>query len=271
MEIFVGYPVQPRGWRRHPRHWYGQVSDRPAYTVHTVRASELTPEQTEALWRCYEQFVDCPRHLFMRSLSMAETIYLFRDKASAAISGFEAMRTTTIVNDGRKHTVIYTFYADLEPRIRGLSILQRIGLRRYCGLRLRHPFRPLYWMFTASTYLSYLLLPHNLIEYWPHPDHRTPPQALRVMALVVEALGLKGWDAHSGVLRRNNQLQYREGLVGERPDLASDRFVRFYSSLNPEQNEGDSVVCLCPLNFRNFLFALYRMLSRERQAEHKDR
>ena len=246
------------------------MNDHPAYILRKVRAVDLSPEQTNAMWRCYQQFVDCPRSAFIRSLAMAEEVYLCHDSAGGALHGFEAMRTITIADGGRKYTVVYTFYADLEQRFRGFNILQRIGLRRYCALRFRHPFRRLYWMFTASTYISYLLLPHNLTEYWPHPDHRTPPQALRIMASVVNALGLQGWDADGGVLRRNNLLHYREGLVSGHADLVSDRFIRFYSSLNPGQSEGDSLVCLCPLNLRNFLFALYRMISRDRRTKRQD-
>ncbi len=189
------------------------------------------------------------------------------DTTGTTLCGFQAMRTVTIAESGSKYIVVYTFYADLEPHFRGLNILQRIALHRYFILRLHHPFRRLYWMFTASTCPSYLLLPHNLIEYWPHPDHRTPPEALRVMASVVEAIGLQGWDPNGGVLRRNSLLRYREGVVSGRAGFVPDRFIQFYSSLNPHQNEGDSLVCLFPLNFRNFLSALYKMISRKRKAE----
>jgi hypothetical protein len=242
------------------------MNDRPAYILRKLWAVDLSQEQIDSMWRCYQQFVDCPRSAFDQSLAMAEEVYLCHDSAGGALSGFEAMRTVTIMDGGRKYTVVYTFYADLEQRFRGFNILQRIGLRRYCALRYRHPFRQLYWMFTASTYISYLLLPNNLIEYWPHPDHRTPPQALRIMTSVVDALGLQGWDADGGVLRRNNMLHYREGLVGDHAGLGSNRFIRFYASLNPGQSEGDSLVCLCPLNLCNFLFALYRMISRGRRS-----
>ncbi len=243
------------------------MNDRAAYNLRKVRTSDLSPELSDAIWRCYRQFVDCPRSVFERSLAMAEEVYLCYDSTGTTLCGFQAMRAVTIAESGSKYIVVYTFYADLEPHFRGLNILQRIALRRYLILRLQHPLRRLYWMFTASTCPSYLLLPHNLIEYWPHPDHQTPTEALGVMASVVEAIGLKGWDAHNGVLRRNSLLKYREGVVSDRVGSVSDRFIQFYSSLNPGQNAGDSLVCLFPLNLRNFLFAVYKMISRKLKTE----
>ena len=64
-------------------------------------------------------------------------------------------------------------------------------------------------------------------------------------------LGKEGWDPLTGVVRRHGALRYREGIA--RSDLQfTNLHIRFYAGLNPRQEEGDSLACLCPLSVRNF-------------------
>ncbi len=236
-----------------------------------VPTRALTRREIEELWQLYHQFVDCPEESFLRSLNATGEVYLCRDRAGGALVGFEANRVVTVALDGRKNTVIFTSYADLDPSFRGMDVLQRIGLRRFLRLKLRYPFRPLYWMFTASTFTSYLLLPRNFTEYWPHPQRPTPAAARALMNAVMRTVGSPEWDPETGVLTRRGKLRYREGVVADDLSVLEDPDIRFYAAQNPGQATGDSLACLCPLNSRNFLYFLRTMLRRERRVREASR
>jgi hypothetical protein len=203
------------------------------------------------MWQCYSRFVEARRDGFMQTIDTADETFLFYGRHSRALAGFEALRVLTVAMRGQPHTVVYSCYADLLPAARGANLLQRVALRRTLRLKLLHPLRPMFWMFTASSYLSYMLLPNNLIEYWPRPEGPTPPRLRALMDAVMRALDKEGWDPEAGVVRRHGALRYREGLVGSDPSLLANPHIRFYAALNPHQEEGDSLACLCPVSARN--------------------
>lgn len=232
------------------------------FSLLRVPRHRLSEDEKEELWSCYSRFVTCSRKSFMDTLSRADEVYVIRDKATGALHGFEALTVVTIGLAGKAQSVLFTFYADLDPAYRGRNILQQIGVWAYLKLRLRHPFRPIFWMFTASTYTSYLLLPRNFDLYWPNPNTPTPPFARAIMDAVVIHLKRAGWDAEAGVLRREGVLRYREGVVADNGSMLADPDIAFYALANPGQPEGDSLVCLCPLTARNVLIAIMRMIRR---------
>ena len=230
--------------------------------IRRVPSRALTGEEREAMWRCYRRFVDARRDAFMHTIDAADEAFLFYDRESRVLVGFEVFCVLTVPVDGHPYTVVYSCYADLEPAVRGLNLLQRVALRKTLRVKLRHPFRSILWMFTASTYLSYLLMPNNLVEYWPRPERPTPPHLRRVMDAVMRALDKEGWDRETGVVRRHGALRYREGLVGSDPALLTNPHIRFYAALNPGQPDGDSLACLCPVSLRNVSALLAAMARR---------
>ncbi len=230
-------------------------------TVQRVSRRRLSPDQIEATWQCYRRFVDCPRESFVETLLQADDVYLCHTE-TGHVAGFEAIKAMTVAGAGHRSIVIYTLYADLDPRFRGTNILQKIGIFRFLSLRLRHPLTPIYWMFTASTYTSYLLLPKNLVRYWPRPGNPMPASALAIIDEVMRAMGADDWDPDAGVLKRVGALRYREGVVADDASVVDDPDVRFYAQLNPGQAMGDSLVCLCPLSVLNLVSVLANIVRR---------
>lgn len=230
--------------------------------IRWVPSRALTAAGKEAMWRCYSRFVEASRDDFMHTIDTADEVFLFYGRESGALAGFEALCVLAVSVGGHPYTVVYSCYADLEPAVRGVNLLQRVALRKTLRLKLRHPFRSMLWMFTASTYLSYLLLPNNLLEYWPRPERPTPPHLRHLMDAVMSTLEKEGWDPEAGIVRRHGALRYREGLVGSDPSLLANPHIRFYATLNPGQHEGDSLACLCPVSARNICALLTAMAQR---------
>jgi hypothetical protein len=223
---------------------------------------ELTEAQIDRLWTCYSSYASARREDFVHELQAATDIYMFLDPASGELLGFHALRELMVDCGGYRCAVLYTSYADIHPASRGHNLLQRVAVMRLLWLKLRHPLRPVYFVYTASTYMSYLLLPHNVAEYWPGPRDPPPPRVRALLDEVMQALERDGWDPAAGVIHRHGRLRYRVGVVADDPRLLTVPEIAFYAQLNPRQAEGDTLVCACPLSLRNLWSVLRTMVDR---------
>lgn len=158
--------------------------------------------------------------------------------------------------------MIFTGRVYLDPSVRGNSILQRIGLRYYLRCLKAQPLRPLYWMFGAGSYKSYLLLPRNFRRYWPHPRQAVPARERALLDQVAQALDNPHYDAARGILS-HPELVYLDGHIGLDPADLQDPDIAFYARINPGQVKGDDVMCLCPLTPANWGAVLRNALARQ--------
>ena len=233
--------------------------------IERVPADQLTERQLDELWRCYSEYVDGNRERFINNVKNSDEVLIFRDEKYRRIRGLKVNKILALRWNNRPITVVYTAYADLDPKYRGANILQRLLFLKYISLRIRHPFKRLFWMSTASTYTSYLLYPRNFVDFWPRRDRATPVSALILMNDVMRKLGAEGWNPKTAVLKRHGCQRYREGVVKDDPRVLKDPDIRFYARMNPGQHLGDSLACICPLTLRNVLSVLANMLRRRQQ------
>ncbi|MGE0384351.1 MAG: hypothetical protein AB7Q97_06430 [Gammaproteobacteria bacterium] len=225
-------------------------------------AHGLTPALIDRLWACYSRYVRAAREDFVHEVRAADEIVLFVESGSGALAGFDALRVVPARYGGRPCTVLYTSYADIDPVLRGRNLVERVTVGRLLRLKLRNPLRPVFLVYTASTYFSYLILPHNAVEYWPHPRTSMPPAVRSLVDAVMHDLERDGWDPAAGVVRRHGKLRYRTGVVADDPAVLADPDIAFYARLNPGQADGDTLACICPLSLRNLCRAAWRMLVR---------
>ena len=219
----------------------------------------LAPADLDELWRFFEGFVRRDRAAFEEKLRSQQSLVRYRD-ADGVLRGFVVVDTTVVSHGGRRFGNIGTPYCAFDPGIRGSNLCQREGLLRWAAEKVRHPLRPYYWVFTASTYKSYLLLPRNLREYWPRPGVAWPAREAAIVAAVMS--DDPDWDATAHVVRRGGRSCYREGVCALDPAALADPDVRFYAALNPGQLEGDTVPCLVPLTVDNMAWVVGHMARR---------
>lgn len=236
------------------------------------RTGTLTDAEREAIWSFLHRFVERDRRTFADKLARTHEVFLGYLPGDELVA-FGAVDTVERAIDGTSHTVLYTHWAVLDPRVRGRNVIQRVGFRYFLRARLRHLLRPIHWMFTASTFQSYLLLARNYETFWPRAGAAWPARERALVDSVMEESGDSGWDREAGVLRRKGTSRYREGVVDDDPRLLDHPtlgpVIRFYRGQNPGQVEGDSLLCLCPLSLANCWSwartALGRSLRRERR------
>jgi hypothetical protein len=229
------------------------------------RPATLSAEERDAIWSLLDRSVQRDRPSFERKLSHTGEVWLAHLPGGELV-GFGAVDMIEVEHEGRTYALFYTHWGVLAPQLRGRNVSQRVGLRCFLRYRMRHPLRPVYWLFTASTFHSYLLLARNAATYWPRPGTPCPPRERAILAAAMQKLGDPTWDPDAGVLRRNGASRYREGVVDDDPTILDHPVVgaavRFYREQNPRQVEGDSLVCLCPFSVGNWLWCARAVLGR---------
>lgn len=230
--------------------------------IERIPARRLTSEMIEAVWRCYARSGRRALENLADALRGADEVYVCREGSSSAVRGFKANKLLRFSWEGRPITVVYTLFAALDHEWRGSNVLQRIFLRRFLTLKALHPLRPTYWVFMASTYLSYLVLPRNFVSYWPSRHETTPARALALMDAVMRRACTTGWDAASGVVKRSGGTNYLEGVIESASAVPDDPDIQFYAKCNPGQSRGDTLVCLCRFDMPNAVRVLTRALAR---------
>ncbi|MFO0729149.1 MAG: hypothetical protein U1E65_35545 [Myxococcota bacterium] len=227
------------------------------------RSEALTIKEREEIWGFFSKYVRRNRDTFEAKLDSGGEVFLGRD-ARGTLVAFGAVEVLEGNADG-PYAALVSHWAAFDPKHRGGTELHQIGLRALLRYKLRHPTVPVYWLFSASTYKSYLLLARNTLTYWPRPSAPWPGRERAIVADAMRRLGEDNFDPELGVIRRYGASRYLEGVVADDPAALRDHDVRFYSALNPGQTDGDTLVCLCPMSLENWVHIARSALRRLRR------
>jgi hypothetical protein len=224
----------------------------PLARLRYASPAELTPRERDRLWFFFRRFVRRDRDAFEAKLLTCDEVFLGTgaDGELVAFGAVDVLETTVC---GVRQGVLMTRWAALDPSARGQNVIQRVGLRCFLRFRARHPLTPAYWMFGASTFKSYLLLARNCGRFWPRRDVAWPERELAIVRDVMARQSDGGWDPEHGVVRRFGVSRYAEGVIDDEPAALRDPDVRFYREKNPGQVDGDTLLCICPLDAANWL------------------
>jgi hypothetical protein len=235
--------------------------DRIITTLQDV--GDLTPAQWDDLWVLTQEFFDVERDYAEGELRKRQRIAMFR--MNDALLGVACIDVFAESVAGRTICVISTSHVLLRENWRGRNLLQKLGWRVFVAERLRHPFRPIYWFFDTSSYKSYLLLPRNFLEYWPRHDQPTPDAQKALMDAIATRLHGPAWRPTHGIVVRSGRRRMRETTATLILARDSDPDLEFFARANPGHAEGDMLICLCPLNLRNWLSLGRRAWQRRRR------
>lgn len=206
-------------------------------------------EDFEEIWEFFSQFVDRSPEEFIAKLAKTDEIGCARN-ANGKIVAFWAFAYVDVHRDGVHHRVMYTVWGGADPSVRNTGVTRLAGFGALVRQRVRYPAAKLYWFFTASTINSYRFMAATLPDYYPRPDRRLPDDLQALCKATAEQLGGDNWDLERGVLVRNGEVLYREGVV-QAGSARLEPIEAVYAQLNPHQARGDSLLCICPLHADN--------------------
>lgn len=241
----------------------GAAANKPV--VQLVATAALDAAARAELFEFCDRFSSRHRDRFEAQLAKDETVFLVRASITGHLVGFGTVTVHPVRHQGRAATVIYTGWTMISPEFRRHGIIQRVGFAEFLRQRLKHPLRPIYWMMTSSTLNSYLVMARNFHDSYPRAGRGLSDQERAYVEQVLQHNGTP-WNPDTGVIERGGASFYREGRVDLGAVDTRDPDIAFYVQANPGQAKGDSLVCLAPLNLRNFVHIARRQLARGRRG-----
>lgn len=227
--------------------------------ISTTRTADLSEQDRDELWSLFVLTARTTREVFDQRLSAMDE--LWRLHIAGELMGFGGVSTLHVEVGGRRCCVLFTGRVYLRPEARGGNVIQRVGAGYFLRERLRHPLMPIYWMFSAATYKSYLLLARNFGQYWPRPGAELPAHERAIVAAVFAAQNNRDFDANAGIVREPH-VSWSDAAVPDDAALQADPDLAFYATRNPGHGGGDVLVCLAPLTVRNWVSIATRAMAR---------
>lgn len=222
----------------------------PRASLRFVRVADIDVRGWDEIWRLTCRFYATERPWVERRLKSFDEILLLRSRADRQLVGMAALAEDVVTFEGRRVVVLHTQHTVVDPRYRGLNLLQRAAARRMWRCWLEHPLKPRYWAFDSSSARGYLLLPRNLRDYWPRRDAATPAWEGRFLAEYGSRRYGEAWRG-DGVVAGTARKRLLPTAAPLRSDAARDPDVQFFGQRNPGHGDGDSLLCLVPLTWAN--------------------
>ncbi len=210
----------------------------------------LSEVDRDDLFEFLDRFSSRSRERFDAQLEREQQVFRVHGSRTGHLVGFGTLSILDVSWRGEPATLLSTGWAMLSPLFRGDAIIQRVGAKAWLEVRARRPTRRTYWLYTASTLNSYLLMANNFSEFWPRREAPWPERERAYLEQGLAQLGAR-WDHETGVIARAGSSSYREGRVTSADIDSADPHAAFYARANPGQAAGDTLPCLAPLTVRS--------------------
>lgn len=183
---------------------------------------------------------------FEASLRAKHELVMLRDGAGALV-GMGAVELLEL--DGA--TIIHVGNTAFADETRGQSHVQRLGFRYFLRAKARHPLRPVYLAYTTFSWRTYLMLARNFARSWPRREQSLPEREGALYRQLGARLLGERFEPDTGLVR-NLDRRLRADIAALPEMLANDPDARFFVERNPGYASGDAVLCLAPLDARNW-------------------
>jgi hypothetical protein len=222
-------------------------------SIETLATQQLSTAQWEELWSFATLYVDATREAYEKSIRGKNEIVLVRDKQTRKLVGLGAVDLYPMVHRGVPCWVIFLGNTVFSEEHRGKNIVEKTGFLYYLRLRVQHPSQPIYLSYVTFSYKSFRMLSRNFREYWPHMNQATPAAE----AELIDHLGAKYykelWVKEEQLARGSPVYNLKSWVAEIDEERLKDPQVRFFVQKNPGYKNGDSLFCLVPLHYKNWL------------------
>jgi hypothetical protein len=227
------------------------------------RSDSLTPVELDEIWAVTDRYVDTDRSIYEKKLRAVPEVGLWRTR-SGTLVGLVSLDVYRVEWEGQTSVVHFTSSVVIEEQFRGRNLVLRTGMRAFVREKIKRPWQPAYWFFDTFSYKSYVLLPHNLTEFWPRRERATPSAVARFIDFLARRRYGDAWSSATGVVTRSGDKRLRPNTAPIESPHLSDPDVAFFETSNPRHRDGDMLVCLVPLSARNLLRPVLKAVMRRK-------
>ncbi len=182
---------------------------------------------------------------FERDIRRNDGVVVVRDLDVDRIVGFTTMKKVNLTYHGKKAAGVLSSDSVVDHQYWGNNEFLVGYLSFLTHLKLRHPWRDVFWMVTAKNYKTYLFMAQNVQIYYPRFDKPEQTDMKTAIDDVCQSLYGKHYDAHKGVLYFGPESQkFRAELAPINQELRQ-RFpeIAYFERQNPEWSNGRALAC----------------------------
>jgi hypothetical protein len=234
------------------------------------RSDSLTATERDEIWAVTDRYVETDRAAYEAKLRALPEVGLWRTR-SGVLVGLVSLDVYRVEWSGRTRVIFFTSSVVIDERFRGRNLVLRTGLRAFFREKIRRPWLPSFWLFDTFSYKSYVILPHNLTEFWPRRERATPPDVARFMDFLAQRRYGRAWSSATGIVQSSGSKRLRAATAPISDAQRADPDVSFFERMNPGHAAGDMLVCLVPLSLSNLGGAVLRALLKPRGPRHARR
>jgi hypothetical protein len=192
------------------------------------------------------------RERFDRDLDDKQLVILLYDSESGTLKGFSTVLVREVESLRGPATLVFSGDTVIERQYWGQKRLQLAFLELLVSLKLRAPWRPLYWFLLSKGYRTYLLFANAFPHAVPRAGAPELPSLRDTLdRFAVERFGDQ-YDRTRGVVRyATPHEQVREGVAPVTAEARANPHVRFFLERNPEHASGVELACLADVRLRD--------------------
>jgi hypothetical protein len=206
---------------------------------------------------------DVSREQFLADLSKKSDVILLFDKTDGQIQGFSTLLCLHGECGNKTFRGIFSGDTIVEKKYWGQRCLGKAFLRFLFTEKLKHPFKPLYWLLISKGYKTYLMMANNFSEYYPRFDKATPADKKTLMDAFYKTLYADDYDAHAGLIKSSGETyKLKTGVAAISPALMkTNPKIAFFQTANPDWQKGSELACLARMTlWMPFRYALKVLL-----------
>jgi len=225
----------------------------------TVRVAGLDLQARRAAFDLFEaSYEGASWATFQRDLDAKQFAILLHDVGTGELKGFS---TVQLSRAGRA-TVVFSGDTVIDPAYWGQKELQRRFAALILRLKLRRPWRPVYWFLISKGFRTYLIMVNRCPRSIPRYDQPDDPGLRRLLDALARARFGDKYDPASGVARDLGADRVRQGIAPIDGALLANPHVRFFLQRNPGHVRGDELCCLAETRLRDAVVTLAQVLRR---------
>jgi hypothetical protein len=209
------------------------------------RVGRLSAADRDAMFGLLDAYYDkVTRADFDRDLD--EKRFVIRMFGVDELAGFSTIQLLESEHGGRRILTVFSGDTVIARPYWGQKQLQIHFTRFLIKLRLRHPFRRVFWFLISKGYKTYLLMRNNLTCY-PNHEGPTPADVKQILDHVAALKYPDRYDPQRGVIGYPDGSAVKPEAHCLEQGIEQDPDIQFFLQANPGWIHGDELCCLAEI------------------------
>jgi hypothetical protein len=168
--------------------------------------------------------------------------------------GFSTIQLIESVHHGRPIITLFSGDTVVDKACWGQKVLQRAFVSFIIQLKLKKPWRRVYWFLITKGYKTYLLIRKNFHCY-PNHEHLTPKSSQDLLDSIARIKYPNHYQADEGLIHfTQGQGKVKESFEDISQDEKTNPDIAFFLRVNPNYKSGAELCCLAEVRLRDLIY-----------------